>query len=80
MSSVRTKLRERGHVSVTGGWGEGRRKGEGPWVRGEEREVELGFGFWNQVLHNNWEIYRLINHIPSNVKEMRNKKSITKRI
>lgn len=47
MSSVRTKLRERGHVSVTGGWGEGRRKGEGPWVRGEEREVELGFGFWN---------------------------------
>ena len=40
MSSVITKLREIGQVSVGGGWGEGRR-------RGEEMGVELGLGFWN---------------------------------
>jgi hypothetical protein len=34
MSSV-IKVRERWQVSVTGGWVEGRRKGEGSWVRRE---------------------------------------------
>jgi hypothetical protein len=47
MSSVLTKLRGIGQVSVTVGWVKGRRKGEGSWVRGEERGVKLGLSFWN---------------------------------